>query len=146
MGGIIVRDYAIKNPEKTAGLLLVDPSHENFNQPTQAIEDHLYSLASSNFGFQSGAATECRELIEDMQYAAKLPNLPNIPVIVLTSMKNDNAIYGKSPQDWYNAHELLKNGVTDFTHVATINSSHFIHQEEPAFFLKNLKLLLSKLP
>jgi len=152
VGGLITRDYAIKNPGKIAGLLMVDPSHENFNQPTQSIEDQLYSLFSSSYGANSGAATEARQLIENLQYTAVLPNLPNIPVIVLTSMKHDDAnntadaTYNKTRQDWYNAHEVLKNGVTDFTHVTTTKSGHYIHQEEPALLLKNLKLLLSKLP
>ena len=39
LGGLIIRDYAIKNPSKIAALLFVDPSHENYNQPTQSVED-----------------------------------------------------------------------------------------------------------
>ncbi|MGY4384031.1 pimeloyl-ACP methyl ester carboxylesterase [Pedobacter sp. UYP24] len=152
VGGLITRDYAIKNSSKTAGLLFVDPSHESFNQPTQAIEDQIYGVFSSAYGVNSGAATEARQLIEDLQYTATLPNLPNIPVIVLTSMKHDDAnnitdaTYHKTRQDWYNAHELLKRGVNDFTHVTTTAAGHYIHQEDPDLFLKNLKLLLSKLP
>ncbi len=152
LGGLIIRDYAIKNPTQVAGLLFVDPTHENFNQLTQSMEDQLYDLTAAASGASSGAATEARQLIEDLQYTAALPNLPNIPVIVLTSMKEGDdsktaeAFYHKTRQDWYNAHELLGKGVTDFTHIATTKSGHYIHQEEPELFLDNLKLLLSKLP
>ncbi len=31
LGGMIIRDYSIKNPAKTAALLFVDPSHEFYN-------------------------------------------------------------------------------------------------------------------
>jgi len=152
LGGLIIRDYAIKNPAKVAALLLADPSHEAYNQPTQATEDLIYNMFVTSFGANSGAATEARQLIEDFQYSATLNPLPNVPVIVLTSMKHDasnnysDAAYGKTRQDWYNAHEQLRTGVTDFTHVQTVNAGHYIHQQEPALFLTNLKLLLSKLP
>lgn len=150
LGGLIIRDYAIKNPAQVAGLLFVDPTHENFNQLTQSMEDQVYELAASAYGASSGDATEARQLIEDLQYTSTLPNLLNIPVIVLTSMKEDEAnktaeaFYHKTRQDWYNAHELLGKGVTDFTHIATTKSGHYIHQEEPELLLDNLKLLLSK--
>ncbi|GAB3517884.1 hypothetical protein [Emticicia fontis] len=57
-----------------------------------------------------------------------------------------DATYHKTRQDWYNAHELLKQGVTDFTHVATTQAGHYIHREEPTLFLNQLKGLLGKLP
>jgi uncharacterized protein YjlB len=90
-------------------------------------------------------------LIEDLAYAAQLPNLPDVPVVVLTSMKNDNAnrtadeTYHKTRQDWYNAHELLRAGVTDFTHIETTQSGHYIMWEEPGLVVQNPGLLLSKL-
>ena len=152
IAGLIIRDYAIKNPTQVAGLLFVDPTHENFNQLTQSMEDQVYDLAVAAYGASSGDATEARQLIEDLQYTSTLPNLPDIPVIVLTSMKEDDAsktaeaFYHKTRQDWYNAHELLGKGVTDFTHIATTKSGHYIHQEEPELLLNNLKILLSKLP
>jgi len=41
---------------------------------------------------------------------------------------------------------LLKTGVTDFTHVATTKSGHFIMIDEPNLVIDNFKLLISKLP
>lgn len=43
IAGMIMRDYAIKNPAKIAGLLFIDPSHETYNNPTQAQEDFIYN-------------------------------------------------------------------------------------------------------
>jgi hypothetical protein len=53
---------------------------------------------------------------------------------------------GSSRQGHYNAHELLKNGVTDFTNIASTNSGHYIIYEEPGLIIDNIKLLISKLP
>ena len=152
LGGLIIRDYAIKNPGKTAAILFVDPSHEYYNQLSQALEDSLYNIFNSAYGENFGGTMEVRELIEDFQYASTLPDLPDVPVIVLTSMKQDannnesDAAYGASRQKWYDAHELLRKGVTDFTHIATTNSGHYIMRTEPNLVIDNIKLLISKLP
>ncbi|NBA87641.1 alpha/beta fold hydrolase [Emticicia sp. CRIBPO] len=146
LGGLIIRDYAAKNPLKTAALLFVDPSHEFYNRPSQAEEDMLFEASKKAYGVNFGGTLEARELIEDIQYVSKLPPLPNIPVIVLTSMQVDAANPASARQTWFNAHELLKNGVSDFTHVSTKKSGHFIMIEEPELVLENFKSLVSKLP
>jgi hypothetical protein len=62
----------------------------------------------------------------------------------------DNAAADKmnssSRQGHYDAHELLKNGVKDFSHIATSKSGHYIMYEEPNIIIDNVKLLISKLP
>lgn len=146
IAGMIIRDYATKNPAKIAGLLFIDPSHETYNNPTQAQEDLIYNTFLNSNGADFGATMEARELIEDSQYMATLPNLPNVPVIVLTSMKVDASHNATDRQNWFNAHELLKTGLTDFTHISTTNSGHYIFIDEPNLVLDNLNLLISKLP
>jgi len=146
LAGMIIRDYAIKNPSKTAGILFIDPSHEAYNNPTQAQEDLIYNTFLSSNGANFGATMEARELIEDSQYMATLSNLPNVPVIVLTSMKVDASHNIADRQSWFNSHELLNTGVTDFTHITTTNSGHYIFLDEANLVLDNLNLLISKLP
>ena len=146
LGGMIIRDYAVKNPSKVAGLLFIDPSHEYYNQLSQDEEDMLYNVCKTNYGADSGAAREARELIEDSQYMATLPHLPNIPVIVISSLKVDASTSESDKQKWFKAHELLKDGVTDFTHITTTKSGHYIMNDEPDLVIGNFNLLLSKLP
>lgn len=149
LGGYIIRDYAIRNPSKTAALLFVDPSHEIYNGTlTQSMEDRIYNNFKTIYGENYGATMEARELIEDAQYMRSLAPMPNIPVAVITSMK-------KTPPDehsdsdrqlWYSAHESLKTGVTDFSHTSTVLSGHYIMKTEPTLVTNGLKTLLSKLP
>jgi pimeloyl-ACP methyl ester carboxylesterase len=146
LGGMIIRDYAVKNPLKTAALLFVDPSHEFYNRPSQAEEDMLYDASKNANGANFGGTLEAREFIEDLQYTSKLPSLPNVPVVVLTSMQVDATHPLSVRQIWYDAHESLKNGVTDFTHIATTKSGHHIMIDEPTLVIDNFKLLLLKLP
>jgi alpha/beta hydrolase fold len=146
LAGMIMRDYAIKNPTKIAGILLIDPSHEAYNNPTQEQEDLIYNTFLNSNGADFGATMEAKELIEDSQYMGTLSNLPNVPTIILTSMKVDASHNTTDRQNWYNAHQLLKSGITDFIHITTTNSGHYIFIEEPNLVLDNLNLLLSKLP
>ena len=146
LGGMIIRDYAIKNPAKTAALLFVEPSHELYNHPTQTEEDLIYNTLNTAYGADFGGTMEARQLIEDSQYMQGLSNLPYVPVIVLTSMKTDAQHTAADSQNWFAAHEALKTGVTGFTHLTTTNSSHYIQREEPGLVIDNIKLLLSKLP
>jgi pimeloyl-ACP methyl ester carboxylesterase len=145
LGGMVIRDFAIKNPDMVAALLLVDPSHENVLQLTQEQEDVLYNTINNSSGPDFGGTREARQLIEDAAYMTALTNLPDIPVVVLTGMKSDAGSTADT-QDLYNAHELLRSGVTDFTHIAAIYSGHFIMLDDPSLVINNLKLLMAKLP
>jgi len=147
LGGMIIRDYAIKNPSKVAGLLFVDASHEMYNQQlTQTQEDAIYESFKKENGETFGGTVEARELMEDIEYMGKLQkNLPNVPVIALTSMKITPENTAADRLVWYNSKEALKAGVTDFTHVTTVNAGHYIMVDEPSLVITNIKLLLSKL-
>ncbi len=147
LGGYIIRDYAVKNPSKVAALLFVDPSHEQYNGSlNQAGEDQIYNAFKAAYGVNFGGTMEARELIEDAQYMSALPSLPDVPVVVISSMKVDAAHTAADRQLWYNAHEALKAGVTDFTHISTTLSGHYIMNTEPALIKDRIRILLSKLP
>lgn len=146
LGGMIIRDYAIKNPAKIAGLFFIDPSHEQYNNPTQAVEDMIFNQFKDIYGLSFGGTSEARELMEDAQYTAGLPNLPNIPVVVISSMKVDASHTTADRQLWFDAHELLKTGVSDFTHITTTTAGHYIMNDEPGFVMDQFNFLLSKLP
>lgn len=145
LGGLIIRDYAIKNPEKIGALLFVDASHEKYNYFTQNQIDSFYTSYKTTYGANSGIALETLQLIDDFKYAAGLPNLPDVPVIAITSMKIDSEHNATDRKLWFDSKEFLKVGVTDFTHITTVKSGHFIQLEEPELVLKNIRLLLSKL-
>jgi thioesterase domain-containing protein len=144
LGGMIVRDYAIQNPSQVASILFVDPSHELYNDPTQEEEDEIYTVFKNAYGLDFGGTMEAKELIEDTAYMKTLLNLPNIPVIVLTSMKTNSSQNAADRQQWSNAHKELKNGVTDFTQLETTESGHYIQIDKPQMVIENLQILLNK--
>jgi len=146
LGGFIIRDYAIRNPKKVAGLLFVDTSHEKYGRPSQGFIDSSYNTFKTAYGANSGIASETLQLIEDFKYMAGLPDLPDVPVIAITSMKIDANHNAADMQLRYESIESLKVGLTDFTHITTVKSGHYIQLEEPELVLSNIRLLLSKFP
>ncbi|WP_166923224.1 alpha/beta fold hydrolase [Flavobacterium poyangense] len=150
LGGMIIRDYAIKNPDKSAAILFIDPMHEKYNNPEAA--SIVYDAFVKAYGANFAGAKEAKEITTDLAYGSSLPILPNIPVVVLTSMKPDennntaDEINKQNREKWFEAHEQLGKGITDFTHIATVKSGHYIHHDEPELVIDNIKFLISKLP
>lgn len=150
LGGLIARDYTLNHPEHVAGLVFVDPTHESYNNPGQEGEDILYNVLVESFGTEHGAPMEMREILEDIEYAKTLPDLPNIPVRVLTSMMLDpnnilaDEINGGSRESWYNAHKELGEGISDFIHIKTEKSGHYIMNTEPELIINQIDDLLMK--
>jgi len=146
LGGMIIRDYAIKNPEKTAAILFVDSSHEMYNNFTQEEEDDIYEKAKASMGEFFGGTMEARELRENVEYMSGLPNLPDVPIIAVTSMRLESGQDQANKQLWYDSKEAMREGVSDFTHITTTKSGHYIMLDEPDLVVDNIEVLLSKLP
>ena len=143
LGGVIARIYAIQHPEKVKALLFIEPNNENFKQyatMSQGHEDTLVQFFDS--GKKVGAAMEAAELIENVTLLKKLPTLPDIPVIVITSTKTDSEMTKENVTDWFLAHETLGKGITNFTHVKTNKSGHLVYLEEPNLVIENIRKLL----
>lgn len=147
-GGLIIREFALAFPEKTNGLLFIDPSHEQYNSPDEETEMVLAEAFREAYGPHSGAAAEAEQLMESLNESKGKGPLPDVPVTVLTSMKEDEGnrysdeVNQKTRQDWYQAHESLKTGVTRFVHRQTLNSGHYIQLEEPGLVLSEFLNLL----
>ncbi|WP_296383854.1 alpha/beta hydrolase [Winogradskyella sp.] len=137
-GGKVIRYYAVQHPEMVEALLFVDPSHEGYGVVTQQYEDNLVENLNNNGLFH--VAKEAEQMLEDFQILNELPNLPDVPTIVLTSTRDR---IGEDKTNWSNAHATLGDGVTNFTHVITENSGHYIQIEEPQLVLEAINELLN---
>lgn len=106
----------------------------------QAHEDTLVQ----QFGTEklTGASMEAAQLIENVSFLKKLPTLPDIPLIVITSTKTDSEMTEENVADWFLAHESLGKGITNFTHIKTNKSGHFVYLEEPNLVIDNILKLL----
>ena len=116
------------------------------NNLTQEEEDDAYEKLNASMGESFGGTMEVRELIENVEYMSGLPNLPDVPIIALTSMRLEPGQDQSQKQLWYDSKEAMREGVSDFTHITTIKSGHFIMLDEPYLVVDNIEVLLSKLP
>lgn len=137
LGGAIVRYYAVQHPEMVEALLFVDPSHEGFSEMTQEQEDAM--VAYFNGEGLTQIANEGMQMIENFQTLDELATLPDVPTIVLTSIRDRE---GESQTNWVDAHATLGENVTNFTHITTENSGHYIQVEEPQLVLDAINTLL----
>ena len=143
LGGAIARAYTIQHPDKVKALLLIEPNNENFKQYAtmdQAHEDTLVQQFATEK--MTGAAMEASQLIENVSFLKQLPILPDIPVIVITSTKIDSEMTEENVSDWLLSHESLRKGITNFVHIKTNKSGHFVYLEEPDLVIENIRKLL----
>lgn len=143
LGGAIARVYAIQHPDKVKALLFIEPNNENFKQyatMTQAHEDALVQQFMAEK--MKGAAMEAAQLIKNVDFLKKLPTLPNIPIIVITSTKTDSEMTKELVVDWSLAHQSLGKGITNFTQIKTNKSGHFVYLEEPNLVIENIRKLI----
>ncbi len=139
LGGAIVRYYAVQHPEMVEALLFVDPSHEDYAIMTQVQEDNIAGYFNDQGLLH--VANEAEQMIENFEILGDLATLPNVPTIVLTSIKDRENDDDK--MNWVNAHSTLGEGVSDFTHVITENSGHYIQVEEPQLVFEAINALLN---
>lgn len=142
LGGMIIRDYAIKYPAHVAGLLFVDASHELYNSISQDQENQIVQAFVDAYGQNSAAVAEASELIEDSAYMASLPMLPDVPTVAVSSMKVDKNHTAADRKLWFDSKEALGVGLSHFQHITTEKSGHYIMIDEPELVLKLIKELV----
>lgn len=143
LGGAIARTYAIQHPDRVKALLFIEPNNENFKHYATMSQGHEDTLVQQFVAEKmTGAAMEAAQLIENISFLKKLPTLPNIPIIVITSTKIDSEMTEENVKDWFIAHQSLGNGIANFTHIKTNKSGHFVYIDEPNLVIENIKKLL----
>jgi len=110
---------------------------EDFELMTQAQEDEMVQFFKGEGLLQ--IANEAEQFIENFETLRALATLPDVPTVVLTSIRDRE---GENEERWVNAHATLGDGVTDFTHVTTENSGHYIQVDEPQLVLEAIGTLV----
>ena len=142
LGGSYVRSYAVEYPEKVEALLLIEATHEDFITVVQDDENELVAGIRTECPDKIGTIKEAEQFLEAMEYLDTLPNLPDVPVIALASTKLENGITQVYIDQWLSVQESLGEGLSDFTLIATENSGHQIHVDEPQLVFDAIRQLL----
>lgn len=141
LGGAIIQYYAYEHPEKIKAILFIDPTVSvDVFKMTQSEEDAMVKLAVDLE--ELGIAKEAEQFMEDYVILDGLPNLPNVPIRVLTSQKLEVGLTLEMMQDWSNAHKALGEGIDDFKQIETDKGGHYIHFDEPELVLNALNEII----
>jgi pimeloyl-ACP methyl ester carboxylesterase len=144
LGGAIARTYAVQHPDKVKGILFIEPNTENFKQYSTMSQGHEDTLVDQFKNEKMiGAAMESAQLIENISFLKRLSSLPDIPIIVITSIKTDSEMTPENVKDWSLAHQSLGIGITKFTQIKTNKSGHFVYLEEPNLVIENIRKLIN---
>jgi pimeloyl-ACP methyl ester carboxylesterase len=141
LGGLYVQLYAYQYPDEVAGLVLVDPSPEEF--PAR-LEELLVSLGTPVPARPSGIPPAVEETsIEQMRAARQTGTLRPMPLVVLSHGRADDP--SERPPGWplveeerifRELHEALVRLVPNGRHVVAEGAGRDIHQERPSLVIE----------
>ena len=144
LGGIFIRVFADMYPKDVAGMVLIDPSQEAFDdwarshQIAQPKDDQAQLTKLSQ-----GIRDESAAVDTDFQQArgAKLP--AGIPVILLTAMKDEN-VSAETRKVWVEKHDEWISKVAGGKHIKVEKSGHFIQGEQPQIVIDAIKQVIDQ--
>ena len=143
-GGIYVRVFADMYPKEVAGIVLIDPSQETFDDWTRTHQEAQRTALDEQIAKASqGVRDESAEVNTSYQQAraAKVP--AGVPVILLTAMKDDTMPAGVR-KVWAEKHEEWIAKVPGGKHIVVENSGHFIQAEQPRVVIDPIKQVVDQ--
>lgn len=139
-GGFLIRSYAARHPERVAGLVFVDPADEGIEAILKKIDakrmahDRAALAGMAPAKFQ--ADLRLVERIMDEANLGPLPALPNVPAVLITSVRADPKaeFFIETPaaiKIKRERHQAFFAQFSNGAHLVTANSGHAIHMQEP---------------
>lgn len=153
LGGLIVRMFAHRYPDLVKGLVLVDPTHEDFPRlmaelrtPEQwsTFQKQMDDLA---IGAPAGALAENQQWQQGIEKMAEVVWVPNLATTILTSIRfdEDTRQMGMIPEDkelWLQLHTHWLTHIPSASHIVTQKSGHYIHVEEPELVINAVREMI----
>jgi pimeloyl-ACP methyl ester carboxylesterase len=143
-GGIYVRVFADRYPKEVAGMVLIDPSQEAFEDWTRTHKEAQRAGRDEEMAKASqGVRDESAEVSASYEQAraAKVP--AGIPVILFSAMKDD-AMPASARKVWVEKHEEWISKVPGGKHVLAEKSGHFIQAEQPQLVMDAIKQVVDQ--
>ena len=140
LGGIYVRTFAVLHPEEVAGLIMIEPSHERQQMEFQRVfgPPPKKSTQVTNMNEREAEAA----FIRDEKQPHTTGKLPNVPVVIITSMKlspHPSPDELKAKAIWRGLHDELFSEISRGMHILTTKSGHDVDHEEPELVLNAIR-------
>ncbi|MGD2035914.1 MAG: alpha/beta hydrolase [Bacteroidales bacterium] len=142
MGGLHIQTYAMIYPDNIAAMVFVDPT------PKELV-DTLSAEAHENL-ISAGAPQAVLDetgpgLNASIPTFKSLPELPDVPVVVITSSYTGEGDVDKSQWEELKAcHQNLADQVSDGTHIVATKSGHYIQMDEPKLVIDAIQNVYDK--
>lgn len=125
-GGPYVRIHAGQSPRDIAGLVLVDPTQEDFMAWLSGTFPELTAIPARARTPMSERGCQWETLAQ-----ARTSTMPNVPITLLTGMRSHDLLSQHLLPKWLEAHRAWLKPFPRATHLVTTNSGHAIPLTEP---------------
>lgn len=143
-GGIYARVFADMYPNEVAGMVLIDPSQEAFNDWAKTHQEaQRVALDEQITKASQGVRDEAAEVNASYALSRSTKVPAGIPVILLTAMKDDT-MPAEVRKVWVQMHEDWIAKVPGGKHIMVENSGHFIQAEQPQVVLDAIKQVVDQ--
>ena len=148
-GGFHARYFANSYPNKVAGLVLLDPSHELFQQKLEAIDRQKAKSDNARINSMLENQPEWKILqklyIKNKLFSSQPTN--SIPTVIVTSSQLNESEWwighSKRGKDiWRVLHNQLISDNPTAVHIITNKVGHNLPIQDPEFTLKAIKVIL----
>ena len=148
-GALHARTFAASHPEKVAGIVLLDPSHEGFQNALSALDKDWADRDNSRLNKMLQQQPEWQQLQQLYQQNALADHniTQMLPAVLVTSsrLNESNWWIGHSPQGkkvWRQLHASLINKNPNAVHFVTDKTGHNVPLDNNALMLKAIDTLL----
>ena len=142
MGGLHVRQFAHLFAKETAGLILVDPSAEDWDELLKAqFPDEYQRHLSWRMGdHPEGMKKELAAWEISRAQARAARPLPDIPVVLFTGLKGNPG----GTQIALKLHKEWLSSIPGAEHILSEKSGHYVHVSEPEFVINAIRKMVER--
>jgi pimeloyl-ACP methyl ester carboxylesterase len=143
MGGLYVQLYAYQHPDEVAGLVLVDPTPEDFSMRLGELAAGLGTPVPTTAPAEPGPDEIS---FAQMREARASGALPQVPLVVLSHGRGGDPAerppgwpIEEEERIWRELHAEIAQSVPGGKHIIAEKSGHDIHQEEPMLVVSAIR-------
>ena len=144
LGGVYVRVFADAYPNEIAGLVLVDPSQEAFDEWTKK---NAAQQRKAEEGRVSQAAQGLRDEWQalDATYAQARASkvLKGIPVTLISATRDESGMAAEAKKVWLEKQKEWLSTVPGSKHIV-IDKGHFVQAEDPAAVIEAIREIVKR--
>ena len=146
LGGPYVRVFADLYPKEVAGMVLLDPSQEAFDDWTKAhLDDKRKEIDSQIAKAPEGLRAEWAGLDDSYAQARAAKLSAGIPVTLITAGLNEN-LGAEARTAWIEKHNEWIAKVPGGKHLIAEKSGHFIQLQEPMMVINAIREMVTAKP